>query len=237
MPLQNNSSTPSRTPQIPRTPASKTRLDKIRNALADNSSDSRVNNNNQLSTPTSNKRAQTFQDSEKQKRDEAIRPASGDSSSQTKQRSSDASVFQSSQPPPSYYQLQGPLFRNENNSDQESTPMTEFRKRTRVSDSDEGSESDSQTTPSKSKGKKKANVAHDLMTPGASVGDVTGPVSSQKLTNVIGELNDFSKYVIKLERQVKALTKSNEAKMQKIQQLEDLNAALKAENDELRKKL
>ncbi|KAJ3791065.1 hypothetical protein GGU11DRAFT_762674 [Lentinula aff. detonsa] len=248
---QTNSSTPSRTSQVPRTP-SKLRLDAIEEALAEKKSDPRANGNNQFTTPSSRIRAQKVKTPGQLKRDEEIRRAV-EPPSQSTQQSNDANVFQSSQPPPSNYKLTPLSQESINHSDEDdffaalpltplplTPPTTQRIKRSRDHDSDEESEPDFRNSPSKNKGKKKVTVAHDSITPTTSANDVTDTFSapaSLKLSGIIDSLEVFRGQVAKLERQIKALKKSNEAKLEKIQNLETDNHALKSENDELRGKI
>ncbi|KAJ4001566.1 hypothetical protein F5050DRAFT_1330587 [Lentinula boryana] len=233
--------TPSRTSQVPRTP-SKVRLDAIEEALAEKKSDPRANGNNQFTTPSSRIRAQKIKTPGQLKRDEEIRRAV-EPPSQSTHQSNDANVFQSSQPPPSNYKLTPLSQESINHSDEDdffaalplTPPTTQRIKRSRDHDSDEESEPDYRNSPSKNKGKKKATVAHDSITPTTSANDVTDTFSapaSLKLSGIIDSLEEFRGQVAKLERQIKALKKSNEAKLEKIQNLETNNHALKSENDE-----
>ncbi|KAJ3989913.1 hypothetical protein F5890DRAFT_1483512 [Lentinula detonsa] len=245
---QTNSSTPSRTSQVPRTP-SKMRLDAIEEALAEKTSDPRANGNNQFTTPSSRIRAQKVKTPGQLKRDEEIRRAV-EPPSQSTHQSNDANVFQSSQPPPSNYKLTPLSQESINHSDEDdffaalplTPPTTQRFKRSRDYDSDEESELDFRNSPSKNKGKKKATVAHDSITPSptASTKDVTntlGALASLKLSGIIDSLEEFRGQVVNLERQIKALKKGNQAKLEKIQNLESDNHALRSENDELRGKI
>ncbi|KAJ4483251.1 hypothetical protein J3R30DRAFT_3447196 [Lentinula aciculospora] len=248
---QNTSSetiqTPSRTSQVPRTP-SKLRMDAIQEALAQKKSDPRVNGNNQISTPPSF-RPKNVKTPGQLERDETIRRAL-ETPSQSQQQCEDANVFQSSQPPASKYKLTPLSQESINNSDEDDSfaalpltpPTTQRYKRSRDQDLDEDSEPDFRSTPSKNKGKKKANpdVAHDPITPTTSTKDVTDVLSTRpslKFASIMKSLEEFEGQVVKLERQMKALKRGNEAKLEKIHELEADNHAMKLDNDKLREKI
>ncbi|KAJ3910303.1 hypothetical protein F5879DRAFT_929891 [Lentinula edodes] len=241
---QNNSSTPSRTPQAPRTP-SKMRMDAIQEALAEKKPDSRANGSNQFTTPSSNLRAQAVKTPGQLRRDEEINRALGTPTRQSTQlQRNDANVFQSSQPPPANFKLTPLSQESSIHSDEDDpfdnlplTPPTSQRyKRSRDQESNEESEPDSfRSSPSRNKGKKKANLAHDWITPTTSTKDDTDVfTASTQLVSIIESLEEFKGQVLKLERQMKALRKSNEAKLEKIRDLETDNDSLKLENDHLR---
>ncbi|KAJ4477015.1 hypothetical protein C8J55DRAFT_516398 [Lentinula edodes] len=241
---QNNSSTPSRTPQAPRTP-SKTRMDAIQEALAEKKPDSRANgNNSQFTTPSSSLRAHAVKTPGQLKRDEEIKRALETPTRQSAQlQRNDASVFQSSQPPPANFKLtplsQGSSIHSDEDDAFDALPLTpptsQRYKRSRNQESNEESEPDSfRSSPSRNKGKKKANLPHDWITPTSAKADTDVFTASPRLVGIIESLEEFREQVIKLERQMKALSKSNEAKLEKIRHLETDNHSLKLENDNLR---
>ncbi|KAF5393415.1 hypothetical protein D9757_000727 [Collybiopsis confluens] len=132
--------------------------------------------------------------------------------------SRDANIFRASQSPPSNFLLSPLLNESGDISDSaleaHDTPTREFRKRTRELNTDEESDYDLSNSPSY-KGKKKANNAVFPRD-----GNVTTTLSSQKLADLMKEFQGYPEYTAKLERQVKALIKSNAAKALKIQELQ-----------------
>ncbi|KAJ3852165.1 hypothetical protein EV368DRAFT_82810 [Lentinula lateritia] len=234
--------TPSRTPQAPRTP-SKMRMDAIQEALAEKKPDSRANGNSQFTSPSSDLRAQAVTTPGQLRRDEEINRALGTPTRQSTQlQRNDANVFESSQPPPANFKLTPLSQESSIHSDEDDpfdnlplTPPTSQRyKRSRDRQSNEEFEPDSfRSSPSRNKGKKKANHAHDWITPTTSTKDDTDVfTTSTQLVSIIESLEEFKGQVLKLERQMKALRKSNEAKLQKIRDLETDNHSLKLENDQ-----
>ncbi|KAJ3923989.1 hypothetical protein F5877DRAFT_62901 [Lentinula edodes] len=210
------------------------RMDAIQEALAEKKPDSRANGSNQFTTPSSNLRAQAVKTPGQLRRDEEINRALGTPTRQSTQlQRNDANVFQSSQPPPANFKLTPLSQESSIHSDEDDpfdnlplTPPTSQRyKRSRDQESNEESEPDSfRSSPSRNKGKKKANLAHDWITPTTSTKDDTDVfTASTQLVSIIESLEEFKGQVLKLERQMKALRKSNEAKLEKIRDLETDN--------------
>ncbi|KAJ3869788.1 hypothetical protein EV359DRAFT_59568 [Lentinula novae-zelandiae] len=150
--------------------------------------------------------------------------------------------YSSNQPPPANFKLTPLSQESSIHSDEDDpfdnlplTPPTSQRyKRSRDQESNEESEPDSsRSSPSRNKGKKKANLAYDWITPTTSTKDDTDVfTASTQLVGIIGSLEELRGQVLKLERQMKALRKSNEAKLEKIRDLETDNHSLKLENDQ-----
>ncbi|KAJ3936506.1 MAG: hypothetical protein NXY57DRAFT_182301 [Lentinula lateritia] len=222
-------------------------MDAIQEALAEKKPDSRANGNNQSTTPSSNLRlrGQAVKTPGQLKRDEEIKRALGTPTRQSTQlQHNDANVFQSSQPPPANFKLTPLSQESSIHSDEDdpfdnlplTPPASQRYKRSRDQESNEESEPDSfRSSPSRNKGKKKANLAHDWITPTTSTKDDTDVfTASTQLVGIIGSLEELRGQVLKLERQIKALRKSNEAKLEKIRDLETDNHSLKLENDHLR---
>ncbi|KAF9062431.1 hypothetical protein BDP27DRAFT_1336602 [Rhodocollybia butyracea] len=220
----------SRTQQGLRTPSkSESRMTAIHKALLESS------HGNQLSAPSSSNRVKVMSPG-RQKREQEIRDALLNSSSHGTE-SNDANVFQSSQPPPSQFHLSFgalPSSQPEDiDSDEETSlvtpPTTQLHKRSRREVSEEP-EPDFHNTPSKSKRKNKTNTLPDPIATASGASDASAPPSSQKLTGILEELKAYQEYVEKLERQVRGLTKSKDAKQKTID-------VLTAENEALRRRL